>query len=360
MKRPCREQLLRPGASRMRPSIDWSRHRLASYTLDVPRRHLVAAFRVLVPSIALIASIVSTGCTNQNAARDAVLRAHHIDPASPLVSRVGDPPDSAIAMITNAGMGTPTAHALSADERAILGRAFDALPPLHKRVLAERLRTVSALDGMPNNALTSSVTTNEPWRVFDITLRAGLFHENMSQFLTQKERTIFDSRNSTMSVAIDGGTLESLVFILLHESTHIVDGSRHMTPGTWVDGGTTEAPITSGFTLGIWSDRVSVAPAHAQPILDRIVFRNGGGPLPIAQAPDVYAALSRTPFASLYGSSSAPDDLAEFVAWYHLTQKLGQPYRISVRDGEKDVFAYEPMASPLVRKRFDAMRVFYE
>ena len=315
---------------------------------------------LLLAAVALAVLAATASGARQNAARDAVLRAHRIDPASPLASRVGETPPSVVAMITDAGMGSPTAHPLSADERAILARAFDVLPPLHKRVLAERLRTVSALDGMPNNALTSPATADEPFRVFDITLRAGLFRENMSQFLTKKERTIFDSGASPMAVSIDGGSLEALVFILLHESTHIVDGSMHMTPGTWVDGGTTDAPITSDFLVGIWTDRLSVAPVHAQPLLDRIVFRNGGAPLPVAQAPDVYAALSRTPFASLYGSSSAPDDLAEFVAWYHLTQKLDQPYRITVRNGDREVYAYEPMRSPLVQKRFAAMNVFYK
>ena len=315
---------------------------------------------LLVILVALAAPFVGAICAGQDVARDAVLRAHRIDPASPLASRVGETPESVMKMFTEAGMGSPAAHPLSADERAILARAFDALPPLHKRVLAQRLRTVSALDGMPNNALTSAVTTDEPYRVFDITLRAGLFRENMSQFLTKKERTLFDGGSSTMSVSIDGGSLDALIFILLHESTHIVDGSMHMTPGTWVDGGTSEAPVTSAFAAGVWTDRVSVAPVHAQPLLDRIVFRKGGAPLPVAQAPDLYAALSRTPFASLYGSSSAPDDLAEFVAWYHLTQRLAQPYRITVRDGDRVVYAYEPMMSPLVQKRFAAMQVFYE
>ena len=48
----------------------------------------------------------------------------------------------------------PTAHALTAVERHKLSAAFAALPPLHRRVLGERLRSVSFLDGMPNTALT--------------------------------------------------------------------------------------------------------------------------------------------------------------------------------------------------------------
>ena len=81
--------------------------------------------------------------------------------------------------------------------------------------------------------------------------------------------------------------------------------------------------------------------------------------LPIDRAESVYEALRRTPFASLYGSSNWHDDLAEYVTWYHLTQKLGQPYRIVIRDAGKETFAYEPMKSPIVRNRFDQMDTFY-
>ena len=66
-------------------------------------------------------------------------------------------------------------------------------------------------------------------------------------------------------------------------------------------------------------------------MLERIRFRAGGEPLAIDRAESVYAALRRTPFVSPYGSSNWYDDLAEFVAVYHLTEKLGQPYRIVIR-----------------------------
>ena len=62
---------------------------------------------------------------------------------------------------------------------------------------------------------------------------------------------------------------------------------------------------------------------------------------------------------SLYGSSNWHDDLAESVALYHLTERLHQPYRIVIRQAGKEVFSYEPMKSPLVRKRFDQMDRFY-
>ena len=81
--------------------------------------------------------------------------------------------------------------------------------------------------------------------------------------------------------------------------------------------------------------------------------------LPIDQAESVYRSLRRTPFASLYGSSNWYDDLAEYVAVYHFTEVLKQPFRILIRKEGKVVFDYEPMKSDLVRSRAGQIKRFY-
>ena len=60
-----------------------------------------------------------------------------------------------------------------------------------------------------------------------------------------------------------------------------------------------------------------------------------GGKIPLADAPRVYDALQKTPFVSLYGSLNWTDDLAEYVAAYHLTEVLKQPYRIVIREDDR-------------------------
>jgi hypothetical protein len=83
--------------------------------------------------------------------------------------------------------------------------------------------------------------------------------------------------------------------------------------------------------------------------------------LAIDQAQAVYLSLHRTPFVSLYGSSNWYDDLAEYVAAYHWTAKLHQPYRIVVRRAEDDpALILEPMKSTLVRKRAGQVKRFYD
>jgi hypothetical protein len=290
-------------------------------------------------------------------------RRHGLDPATPLDSRVKTAPASVLAMFAAAVRPAPTVHALTDAERLKLRAAIAAMPPLHRRVLRDRLRTLSFLDGMPNTALTSTVNPEEPYRLLDITINAAILRQNVSEWLTQKERGCFDAVGSPLSVSIDAGTkLDALVFVLLHEATHVVDMSLRITPEIPRDGRPDGGGVAhrSGFTDGVWTALSTPVPRYRDPLRERVPFYRSGGPIPIDQADAVYASLRRTPFVSLYGGRNWSDDLAEYVAVFHLTEKLEQPFRIVIRKAGKEVFAYEPMKSDLVRGRIGQMNPFYE
>ena len=293
------------------------------------------------------------------AQRDEVARRYGLDPTSSLDSRIRETPTAILKMFDDVGTAPPTPHVLTEEERRKLSAAFATFPPLHRRVLSERLRSVSFLDGMPNTALTSTVNPDEPFRLFDITIRAAILHQTVSEWLTEKERSCFDSTGSALSVSIEAGKRDAIVYALLHEATHIVDASLAMTSnlpfGEQPAGG---IPPTT-FTRGVWTERTLPAPSYRDPLRELVRFYAGGNTLPIAQAVSVYESLRRTPFASLYGSSNRYDDLAEYVTIYHWTATLKQPYRIVIRKEGKAVFSYEPMKSNLVRDRVDQMKQFY-
>ena len=280
----------------------------------------------------------------------------HIDPTSALDSRVGETDPSVLKMFADAGMPAPSGHVLTDAERQSLARAFATLPPVHQRVLRERLRRISFLDGMPNTALTSTVDPEAATPVYDLTIRAGVLHESVSEFLTNKERTCFDFAGSARTVVIEAGTLEAIVYVLLHEATHMVDNALGLTP---VEGRRAAADADL-LTTGVWTDRLTVASTYANPLLDGLAYRRGGRPIPVSDAHEVYGVLQRTPFASLYASSNWHDDVAELVAWHHLTSRMGQPYRIVVRERDHDVLVYEPMASPLVQRRLRLLTPMYD
>jgi hypothetical protein len=266
-------------------------------------------------------------------------------------------------MFRESGRSGPTAHPLTESERAKVKAAVETLPPLHRRVLKTRLRIISFLDGMPNTALTSMVNPDDTFRLFDVTINAAILRQNVSEWLTQKERSCFDHDGSSLSVSIDAGTrLDALVYVLLHEATHIVDASERITPPLGFKGRSAIGPSAAAcpFIEGVWSDVSLPAPPYRDPVRERVRFYAEGRTIAVHQAPEVYAWLRRTPFVSLYGGRNWPDDLAEFVSVYHLTEVLHQPYRIVIRRDSQEVFMYEPMKSPLVRRRIGQMKRFYE
>jgi hypothetical protein len=294
------------------------------------------------------------------AQRDDAVRRYGPDPTTSLESRVKETPAAILKMLKELGGTPPTDHALTGEERRKLSAALASLPPLHRRILSERLRGLNFVDGMPNTALTSTINPDEPYPLFDITIRAGVLREDVSEWLTQKERTCFDAAGSPLSVAVEAGKLDAIVYALLHEATHVVDFCLGITPAIRSgDQPAAGAPATA-FTEGTWSGRLTHSPRYRDPLLERIKFRAGGQTLAIDQAESVYAALRRTPFVSLYGSNNWFDDLAEYVTVYHSTQVLKQPYRIVIRNEGKEVFGYEPMKSDLVRGRVGQMKQFYE
>jgi hypothetical protein len=289
--------------------------------------------------------------------RAEILRRYELDPTSSLESRVRAP--SAIALKMFKRQTTPTEHVLTEIEQRKLSAAFAALLPLHQRILKERLRSVSFVNAsMPGTGLFSVVNPDDSYKLFDITIRAAIFRQNASEFLTEKERGYYDAANSSLRVSIEAGEQDAIVYVLLHEATHLVDACLGITPPLRSDD--KSANGSTPFTEGVWSEHRTTVPLYRDPLRERMRFRANGKILAIDHVNSIYPSLSKTPFVSLYSSSNWGDDLAEYVAVFHWTEKLKQPYKIVISNGSKKVFVYEPMKSDLVRKRVGEVKRFYQ
>lgn len=313
--------------------------------------------------IVFIAMIVS-GSTSQAQQKDSTLKEYrmaaytkcYFDITTPLGNRIRKTPDKVLDQFHEAGM-SPKEHTLTEAESKAVAKAFELLPPLHKEILRDRLLSISFLDDMPNTALTSAVNFEDRYNLYHITFRAAILQQTVSEWLTWKERTCFDTTNSSLRVSVEGGSLNALVYVLLHETSHVVDAALGLTvrlPGKLLD-----REVTSHFTDSIWKDRTTVYSNYLQPALQGIVFRRDGKPIPVSEATNVYNALQKTPFVSLYGSSARSEDFAEYVSVYHFMHDLHQPIRVIIKDKQKEVFAYESMQSKLVMSRAKEMERFF-
>lgn len=314
---------------------------------------------IVVASSALLLARVEANDEPPPESNEAYKR-YGLDTAKPIESRVGETSADVLEMFKEAGFATPKNHVKRLGE-APVSICNRRLPPLQKRILTQRLRNISFLDGMPNTVLTSSINPDEAFRLFDVTVNAAILSQNASEWATKKERTCFDSSGSELSVSIDMGTkLDALVYVLIHEATHIVDACEHITPETTakpVDGKAKPDPEQYGFTKGVWIELKKPVERFGYAKRERLFIPATA--IPIDEAIDLYSSFRSTPFVSLYGSTSWFDDLAEYAAVYHLTEVLKQPFRIVVRKGDAEIFVYEPMKSELVRGRIDEMKRFY-
>lgn len=287
-----------------------------------------------------------------------VQKKYDLDPSRPLLKRISKTPDKVIKMFRDAGM-SPTEHQLTKEEVAIVASAISALPPLHQRVLKQHLKSISFLDNMPNTALTSTITKDESVNLYHITFRAGILHQNITEWVNEKEATCFSGGDSTISVSIQAGLLKALTYVLLHEGTHVVDGSMHLISADSVAGKPRMNDFTREFSKGIWSDIKTLQ----WPVKDSLVFKSrfrpGGRRYLYTEASQVYAELVKTPFVSLYGTASWHEDLAELLTVYHLTRVYTQPFRITIKRSGKVVQEFEPIRSAFAQKRLKLLRHFY-
>jgi hypothetical protein len=261
------------------------------------------------------------------------------DGAAALISRVGAPSQLAIDEFKKAGMQDVTPHALTAEERAKVEAALVSLPALNRRVLEKKLHSLAFVDGIPGEG-TGLTSPDASTGLFDITLRASIVDEPLSTFLTTKERRVYRDDGSGTTVTITATGTDALTYVLLHESSHVVDRSCGITtdPHSW-------------FAAGIWTSNKDLVPSLAA-IAPMTIFR-GGSPLPAAKAAAQYDALSQTPFVSLYATASREEDFAELVAWHEILKQHHGDLAIEVKNTRGEALKrWEPLTFPGVQKRF--------
>ncbi|MFD0765472.1 hypothetical protein ACFQZI_11465 [Mucilaginibacter lutimaris] len=300
------------------------------------------------------------GKTEENTSEvlEAVQKKYGLDPGKPLTQRVERTPDDVIKMFREAGM-SPAEHRLTQEEASIVASAFAVLPPLHQRVLKQHLKSISFLDNMPNTALTSPITDKENVNLYHITFRAGILHQTVSEWLTEKERKCYTAAPS-LSISVQAGLLSALTYVLLHEGTHVVDGSIYLISVDTIAGKPRMTAFARDFSKGVWRNINS----HSWPFKDSLVvksiFRPAGRRYLPAEATLVYGELIHTPFVSLYSTASWHEDLAELVTVYHLTKVFNQPFRIQIKKEGKVLQDFEPMRSETVQKRLRLLQRFYD
>jgi hypothetical protein len=277
------------------------------------------------------------------------------DPSTSLASRIAYPPEFVLQHYRDAPKPSPTFHELTEAEHAEVESVLQQLPAFSRKVFSQHVRSISFVDGPFGNG-TTMMEDGSTLPVFDLVLRAGLLHENISELLTRKERNYYSIADSEITLSIEAGSLPAVLYILLHESVHVLDISNRAgkggPPQLFANG-------PPGLLVqGIWEDARTPMPAYQSPLF-KLSWFGSGKRASLDAAEPTYRMLAQTPFVSLYGSSNWYDDIAELVTCYDLTQRLHQPYRILLSRGHEVFYSLEPMNSPLVQGRFKTISTLF-
>jgi len=191
-----------------------------------------------------------------------------------------------------------------------------------------------------------------------IIINPAALKTSIDGLLSWKEKSCFTSDDGNFQIKISvSPDRKGFLYIMLHESCHVVDYVMGITPFTEPDIKLLrETPKETDFTHGIWlSYSQSLADYKFR---DRVSFYQSPK-IKISEAEIIYREMSASPFISLYGSLSWAEDLCEFLAFYHLTEKMGMNYKIEVQQNGKTSYLTEPARLEQVRKRFKNLQVFY-
>jgi hypothetical protein len=304
--------------------------------------------------------------------------------SKPLWQRVQSAPDFLMQYLVDLdNMPSYKPYTPTAKQLAEISNYFEMLPPLHKKVMQERLIGVYFVSTFMGGGMTDLCIDDKGEVYFFIVFNPETLLYPFSDWVTMKDETCFiPSVTADKIPVLDkpvtysankinislNGNYSGFFYILLHEGTHGVDYVKGITP--YVENFCKNMKIyfnlpvkeTSDFTKNVWDGIKSPVPQYDFPLRKSItVYGWGGGPkIPVKDALGVYRSLAGTPFVTLYGTTAWAEDLAEFVTYYHLTQKLGHTYMITVMSNGKTVFTYSPMTNELVKARFDSVQLFYQ
>ncbi len=274
---------------------------------------------------------------------------YKFDIRSSLMQRVQDAPDFAIQYLRNMdGRTDYRPYRLLVSERLMLSNYLELLPSYFVDTFKNDLVGIYFIDNFMGSGLADYIVDADGNMKTVLFINPATMKNDISKWLTYKENTCFIKDPATSVDVWCGTNYTGLLYILLHEGTHVVDYMRRLTP--YVEKTTREIlgqkSKATPFTAKIWKDYRLPVKKYDYPLRNKADFYGfGGGPhFSVTNALRMYQALGKTPFASIYGSMSWAEDMAELAAFYHMTVKLGLPYEIRLRKKEVvvQVFEFKP------------------
>lgn len=291
------------------------------------------------------------------------------DPGNPLAERVVPAPDFILSYLKEIdNRDDYKVYPLSDEEIALCAEYLDKLPEQHKKILKKRLVGIYFIENFLGSGMADFVLDSERILYCNLFLNPETIQNDISTWMSFRENSCFikeePGKNSQITIIQDcGKDYTGLMYILLHETTHVVDYVCSITP--YIEEAIkvifNKKHVHTKFTQNVWDTADKPVKEYDFDLRPEITFYGmGGGPkISKKDAEALYTGCEKTPFASLYGSLNWADDLAEFYTWYYYTTVLNQSYEIRIYKGDTLMHTFKPMEGEKVRQRIPVVEEIF-
>ena len=281
---------------------------------------------------------------------------YNFDSSTPIVDRVVDIPDELLDLYSQGEDEELHRYHPSDAEKMEIAAWYKKLPVLHREVLQERLVGIYCVENFAGSGMADWILGPDDSLYVVLILHPRVFDLSASELLTYRENTAFREEDPEIEFSIElSEEVSGLAYILLHESTHMVDYVQRHTPFVAPNMETLfgTSPADTSFTDSVWRGYRSIRRSAVLSFQQDLRFYGLGGEPGLSNRSlvSVCEEIAQSPFASLYASTSWAEDFAEFVTFYYLVNSLGVRYAMTITQDGESVFSYEPMKSQTVLVR---------
>jgi hypothetical protein len=180
-----------------------------------------------------------------------------------------------------------------------------------------------------------------------------ILQQNISDWINFRDNSSFTINDSKISINIEiNSQYLSLIHTLLHEASHVYDYYHYITPYTEPFLRNDNTIFPTEFVKDIWVN-------YDEPIEDfNFKYREDihsydlGERINKEYAIDIYQALKRTPFSSIYGSKTWAEDFAEGFTWWYMNKYFNMNYKTYIFYDNNLVLIYNPNENELANHRY--------
>jgi hypothetical protein len=285
------------------------------------------------------------------------LENYNFKPESTLQSRLGEIPPVLLESLKQLDNRadyrpyklTPAEFKLFADDLALL-------PGIHRSAMQKRLAGIYFVENLSSGGYSDFVRGGDGKIYTVLVLNPSLLKTTISEWIKIKELSAFLEDREDISIRVDCGEKgrSALLYLLLHESAHLLDYVAICTPYVEKElAGSGRGLAQVPFVSVAWQDYHQPKPQfdfYQRSVLS-FYGNDNSRKLSRSSLPDLYRNLAATPFNILYASQNWAEDFAETAAFSALKSITGKSCLITVDGPGANHFHFSVLERPAVSVR---------